>query len=629
MDAKRTGWLAALRRECGIRRGILLHGNVGDVVADEASNQWLPYVSAVAATLKSRGFQHVVTWDRYEGPRGVDARTWQTLRETCAGPAARPAGAEDYDMGDSASSGSEPNRIAPPATPPALAGQSAPDPLDFFAVVTHHLRNDGNQRVAFVVDWSHYLFGNANALSEVERTWLIMLGKAARDASLSLDPSEIKRPGNLLVLVAPRLTSLPPSLYQQNPAFKEIAVPIPSRAERETALRRLSTQLNLVEPLTPATRPFADLVDALDGFTLRDLHQLVRLSRQIDPTTPDKLVNLYRYGESNSPWEGLNRGKLESLGPTLRKRVIGQDEAIASVSHVIVRAYTGLSGLQHSRRQRTPKGVLFFVGPTGVGKTELAKSLAQFLFGDEEACLRFDMSEFNHEHADQRLIGAPPGYVGYEEGGQLTNAVKRRPFSVVLFDEIEKAHPRILDKFLQILEDGRLTDGKGDTVSFSETVIVFTSNIGAATVRNCDDPVAARGEFINAVHDHFVSTLGRPELLGRIGNNIVPFNFVVDQGFLLSIARVKLNPLRELLAEKYGIRELVFANEDRALGAVLSEVDTSKGGRGVLNALVTHLFDPLSRFLFEEVAEPRDSEGKTLKVLQAGSGPSFLFKFES
>lgn len=135
------------------------------------------------------------------------------------------------------------------------------------------------------------------------------------------------------------------------------------------------------------------------------------------------------------------------------------------MNKILIRAYTGLSGLQHSAKARTPKGALFFVGPTGVGKTELAKSLAQFLFGDEDACIRFDMSEFNHEHADQRLVGAPPGYVGYEQGGQLTNAVKNRPFSLLLFDEIEKAHPRILDKFLQILEDGRLTDGKGETIS--------------------------------------------------------------------------------------------------------------------------------------------------------------------
>ncbi|MHB9308697.1 AAA family ATPase, partial [Fusobacterium polymorphum] len=154
---------------------------------------------------------------------------------------------------------------------------------------------------------------------------------------------------------------------------------------------------------------------------------------------------------------------------------------------------------------------LFFVGPTGVGKTELAKSLASFIFGDENACIRFDMSEYNHEHSDQRLVGAPPGYVGYEAGGQLTNAVKEKPFCVLLFDEIEKAHGRILDKFLQILEDGRLTDGKGETVYFSETIIIFTSNIGAAEVDSNIEPKEVKKQFVEKVQKHFIEVLRRPE----------------------------------------------------------------------------------------------------------------------
>jgi ATPases with chaperone activity, ATP-binding subunit len=246
-----------------------------------------------------------------------------------------------------------------------------------------------------------------------------------------------------------------------------------------------------------------------------------------------------------------------------------------------------------------PKGALFFVGPTGVGKTELAKSLAAFLFGDEDACIRFDMSEFNHEHSDQRLVGAPPGYVGYEEGGQLTNAVKRKPFSVLLFDEIEKAHPRILDKFLQILEDGRLTDGKGDTVSFAESVIIFTSNIGAADVQISDDVSSVRQAFLGQVQHHFVHQMKRPELLNRIGDNIVPFNFITVPGFLANIASSKLAPLRRKLHEKYGIRNLVLRDELAAMEAIAATAEARMGGRGVWNQLSKHLIDPLAEFLFE------------------------------
>ena len=356
-----------------------------------------------------------------------------------------------------------------------------------------------------------------------------------------------------------------------------------------------------------------NFIDSLDGFSLKEIAQLVRLSgMSAEPLSCEKLINLYKYGEKISPWEELNREKLEDIDETLKRRVKGQDEAIEKVRSVILRAYTGFSGLQHSAKQRKPKGTLFFVGPTGVGKTELAKSIAEFIFGDEGACIRFDMSEFSQEHSDQRLIGAPPGYVGYEAGGQLTNAVMAKPFCVLLFDEIEKAHGRILDKFLQILEDGRLTDSKGQTVSFSETIIIFTSNIGAANGSISPDmaPEEVHSKFVQEVKNHFVNELKRPELLNRIGDNIVPFNFINDRSVFVSIAKAKMAPMINFVKEHYQAT-LRFEDEDKIFGSIAAASDARNGGRGLLNVIESRIVNRLADFVFEHADE---LQGRTIVV---------------
>ncbi len=187
-----------------------------------------------------------------------------------------------------------------------------------------------------------------------------------------------------------------------------------------------------------------------------------------------QLVDFYKFGERNDPWEQLNKERLETASDELSKGVIGQESAIEAVTTMLSSARVGLSMSTKAGRSGKPKGVFFFVGSTGVGKTELAKAMTKLVFGNEEAFARFDMSEYREENADQKLIGAPPGFVGYESGGQLTNRVIEQPYSILLFDEIEKANPKILDKFLQILEDGRLTDSKGQTAYFNQTAIIFT-----------------------------------------------------------------------------------------------------------------------------------------------------------
>src|SRR6201991_4102404 len=221
---------------------------------------------------------------------------------------------------------------------------------------------------------------------------------------------------------------------------------------------------------------------------------------------------------TNIPVSRLMEGEIQKLihmETRLHDRVIGQDEAIAAVSNAIRRAR---AGLQDPNR---PLGSFLFLGPTGVGKTELARALAEFLFDDERSMIRIDMSEYQEKHTVSRMIGAPPGYVGYEESGQLTEAVRRRPYSVVLLDEVEKAHPEVLNVLLQLLDDGRLTDGKGRTVDFRQTVVIMTSNIGSHVIaeyahRDGSLDEGVRRQVMVAVREHF-----RPEFLNRVDEIIL------------------------------------------------------------------------------------------------------------
>src|SRR5262249_28505070 len=238
------------------------------------------------------------------------------------------------------------------------------------------------------------------------------------------------------------------------------------------------------------------------------------------------------FGPRQDPWRRLG-SRLAEVEPSLTARVIGQPTAVERVRGTLAAATIGIDFVAdvHSAESR-PKGIFFFVGPTGGGKTELARALSAFVFDDEAALARFDMSTFAEAHAAERLTGAPPGYVGHERGGELTDRVSQRPFSVLLFDEIEKAHHSIFDKFLQVLDDGRLTDALGRTVYFPETLIIFTSNLGAAESygwldgSRLPDYEEVTAHFEREVREHFTKTLGRPELLGRLGSGITVFDIL-------------------------------------------------------------------------------------------------------
>ncbi len=613
-------WLEDFLRQSKLRRGIILSGNIIDL--NFSLNRQLQNLNDILTeSLKQQGFQHVVFYSRVGGLSGISSHDWQQLQSNFASVSETIHG-DEYDMGDDDDNAIQQDNVSEP--------KNELTPADFFAVTQHIMLNDLAPRVAFVIDWSNYLFGQINALSESERGWLLQIAQSLRNAPTAMTAEQIQQPQSLMIFMSQGATHLPPSMYLGNPQFAEVNIPLPNRNCRQHLIHTHETVFKVRENLSIHSRGLEDLTDLTDALTLRDINNLAKLSRQqTDRLSIEALVSLYRFGKKASPWEQLNREKLKTTVATIGQRVKGQDQALQAVNKVLIRAYTGLSGLQHSSRSQAPKGALFFVGPTGVGKTELAKSLASFLFGDEDACLRFDMSEFNHEHADQRLVGAPPGYVGFEEGGQLTNAVKRRPFSLLLFDEIEKAHPRILDKFLQILEDGRLTDGKGETIMFSDTFIVFTSNIGASTIQPNENHKKIAEEFQNAVHQHFVHELKRPEILGRIGEaNIIPFNFINDKRVLITIAKAKLEPLKNRLKEKWQINDLQFEDEEKALTTIVKQVNQQNGGRGVLNALVTCLFDPLAQYLFDDISNSSELKDQTLLIIQAEDSANFDFELK-
>ena len=286
--------------------------------------------------------------------------------------------------------------------------------------------------------------------------------------------------------------------------------------------------------------------------------------------------------------------KLRYMEDRLHERVVGQDDAIKAVSSAVRRSR---AGLQDPNR---PLGSFLFLGPTGVGKTETARSLAHFLFDDESAMIRIDMSEYGEKHSVARLIGAPPGYIGYEEGGQLTEAVRRRPYSVVLFDEIEKAHSDVFHIFLQVFEDGRLTDGQGRTVNFSNCVIIMTSNVGSAMIKQMgkqtgkqtgseSDPKTARNAIMTELDQYF-----RPEFLNRL-DEIIIFHRL-EREHIARIVDMQLNKLSMMLRDRH-IR--IAISDDAKMRLAELGWDPVYGARPLKRALQSHIKDRLAIALLD------------------------------
>lgn len=604
-----------LRREIGIKRCIIIDGNVGDVYQNE-KRQILDLKEYLKQILEVMEYDDIICWDKVDGTKDNINKLELVDDVQVEGDSYLDNGELGELLGTSADDSDKNDTVQVDTT----------DVKEMLNIVMKNLLNK-DRKVVFILNWADFMFSGTQ-LPPDEREQLTILGKAIREKMPDYNSTDVNE--STVILITNKLAMFPISFYQNNPEVSTLTLPKPDRDEREAMLRKIAISFNVVtdkgKDLMECEK-INEYIDMLNDFTNREIIQLARLSRKEDKMTFDKLFLLFKYGEKDNPWEKLPYVEVKNIKKKLGERVIGQDKAIEKIEKVVVKAYMGMTGLHKTSSRSMPKGVLFFVGPTGVGKTELSKALAKFLFGDEDACIRFDMSEYAQENSDQKLIGAPPGYVGYEEGGQLTNAIKEKPFSVILFDEIEKAakpNPRILDIFLQILEDGRLTDSKGETVYFSESIIIFTSNLGASEVKaDSEDPAS---EFIETVKSYFNNELKRPELLGRIGySNIVPFNFIKDNEFRLKIAQSKLKPIKQGIKEKYHMN-LVFDDELAFINYVIGDADKSKGGRDILNAINDKLLDDLAMWLFENKEDLRELRGSNICVETKKTSISFRFE---
>lgn len=597
-------WLRDLLRFLPLKSQFVLSGNVRDLQASEVAPG---VITAQSFNLNLRdallqgGFSQVLIWDPLAGFSVLDA------------PGTDPASGQTLlrELG---------------LTP---VDGHAPAGIDLLSATLQRLITRAGEPVALIIDFASRLVVRNDSLTAAEHQLFTQALVLSHQAT-SRPAGEQRKPFfNSVLWVVEKEGDLPDWLLVDNPRLRHIPVSKPDLQARQALAPALLRGLPGAQQATPEAQEQAAkaFVENTEGLLLLDLNAIAQLAR-VEAVAMERIadaVRRYKVGVTEDPWLKIDRQRIRQADDFIRQRVKGQTHAVTHMLDIVKRAMTGVGA---SRKGNRPRGVAFLAGPTGVGKTELAKTITSLLFGDEGAYIRFDMSEFSAEHADQRLIGAPPGYVGYDVGGELTNAIREKPFSVVLFDEIEKAHPRILDKFLQILDDGVLTSGRGDRVYFSEALIVFTSNLGiyrqgengerVANVLPGDAYDQVQGKVLSEIERYFKLVLNRPEILNRIGENIIVFDFirpdVAEQIFTQMVSAT----LSDLAAQ-----ELHVELTDSALQA-LREVclhDLSNGGRGIRNQLEAHLLNPLARALFDQDAQPGehfsltrlDSQGLSLE----------------
>jgi ATP-dependent Clp protease ATP-binding subunit ClpA len=586
-------WLRDLRAAVGRGQHVLLHGNVADQV--HVGDGWLDVCSATSAVLSALGYGHIAVHHPavgFDHPDPEHAAVFETRYRQAVGAPAAPANEQP--------------------------GRTFRDPIEALEATRVLLAQHGKS-LAIVLDHADLLL--ATEAAEQSRRAIALLSRAIRQAATT--GSGITPTRNALVLTCPAISSPLAALLAAEPRLTSIAIPSPDLAERRVFLRGSSPAFHGGGEQAPA-----DLERRVDaaarltaGYTYWDLEALRRTSHQehIGLADAHQLVMRHAHGRSESPWAQTDAELLLTAGERLREDILGQDEVIDSVVRRLISARYGVGiDRDSARRERRPRLRLFLVGPTGVGKTELCKAIARLLFGDEAALVRFDMGEYQDPASAGRLIGSDPGYVGFEEGGQLVNAVLAQPHCVLLFDEIEKAHPRVLDLFLALLDEGRLTDGHGRTADFRDTVVAFTSNAGAAEIAaaqrggTCPPPGQVRAHFTRAVADRLSlpeaqGGINRPELYGRLRSSILPFDALRPHDIDAITAKL-VRQWRENVARVHNLQ--IELAEREAVAAVRERVGhetLASGARPIADAVTELLDEQLAWYVAREqpVADSR------------------------
>lgn len=593
-------WLRDLLRFLPLKSQFVLSGNIRDLQACEVAPEVITpqtFELTLYRALREVGYSQVLIWNPLLGLYGLQT------------PDLPAVGIDEllHQIG-----------LIP-------EGGRAAAGIDSLANTLENVVNLNNDEpVALIIDFASQLTIRADNLTAAEhqlftRALVLSHQARARPAGTNRNPFF-----NTLIWLVEKEGDLPDWLLVNNPRIRHIPVSKPDSTFRRALASALIKGLSGWQQATPEllAKAEATFVNSTEGMLLLDMNAITTLARVEGLTINDisDAVRRYKVGVTEDPWQKIERQKIEQADDFVYQRVKGQNHAVVHMLDIIKRAITGVGV---NRKGNRPRGVVFLAGPTGVGKTELAKTITSLLFNDESAYIRFDMSEFSSEFSDQRLIGSPPGYVGYDVGGELTNAIREKPFSVVLFDEIEKAHPRVMDKFLQILDDGVLTSGRGERVYFSEALIIFTSNLGIYKLSETGERIAnvsAHDQFDNVqekvkneIERHFKFVLNRPEILNRIGENIIVFDFIRPD-----VAEQIFQQMIDGVIEDLQTQGVILSFTPEALQSLkkIALADLSNGGRGIRNQIEAHLLNPLARELFK--LNPQAGQALEVTQLQVG-----------